>query len=229
MYQHHHHYRCRRRHRRCHRRHRRWRFKLLAYIDVTETARIECDIYFLIRMMRTMWLAYVLKSSHNIVCRCVLLQSDYVDNRFWLMVGVQKPTSTHTRSHNDYGNASSSSSSYSLSSSYAHSSAPSSSSSSLNLVGTKTPPHSDQYSDIDVAYDLVLSDGRFKMKVVLSPSLNIYVEKGELQALQLVDILSTIIRFDETASIGGQEVIVVQRIDTRTYEEKLDSVVLVSE
>ena len=56
----------------------------------------------------------------------------------------------------------------------------------------------DAYSDLHTAYDLVVSDGSLQLKVLLSPTLSIHVEKGGVLPRGIVRISEAAWRFDET-------------------------------
>lgn len=56
----------------------------------------------------------------------------------------------------------------------------------------------DAYSDLHTAYDLVLSDGALQLKVLLSPTLSIHVEKGGVLPRGIVRVSEAAWRFDET-------------------------------
>lgn len=63
---------------------------------------------------------------------------------------------------------------------------------------TNAPPGFDAYSDLHVAYDLIVSDGKFQLKVLLSPTLTIHLEKGGILPNGVIQITEATVRYDET-------------------------------
>lgn len=92
------------------------------------------------------------------------------------------------------------------------------------LVETNAPIGFDTYSDLHVAYDLILSDGHSQLKCVLSPQLSIHLEKGGILPLGIIQVTQATIRFDETI-LQANGIFVIKQINI--IEEKMNDIILV--
>lgn len=149
---------------------------------------------------------------------CVLL-SDFVDHRFWTLVGVPYPTLPPQSSNAPLPSAVVAPAAAAAVSAAmsdrdgdvimngggpvvaGFAAAPPAAASASSVPAPASSPLAsafDAYSDLHTAYDLVLSDGTLQLKVLLSPTLSIHVEKGGVLPRGLVRISEAVWRFDET-------------------------------
>lgn len=86
------------------------------------------------------------------------------------------------------------------------------------------PSSFDEQSDLHVAYDVLLSDGRQQVKVLLSPTLAIHAEKGGLLPTGVIRVREAALRFDETV-VADPGFIVLRQIDI--VADRTDQIVIV--
>lgn len=137
-----------------------------------------------------------------------LFKLDFIDSRFWSLVGVPYPvlpsptlplTQQRLESKEDQigwstgdGNGNSNGAELNgVASTFAK-----------PTPTTNAPPEFDAQSDLHVAYDLILSDGQYQLKALLSPTLAIHLEKGGLLQFGLIEVTESSIRYDETVVAG---------------------------
>jgi hypothetical protein len=144
----------------------------------------------------------------------LLSLSDFIDQRFWSLIGVPFPqlpsdnplqqqrqqqqqrgeTKEDDRMDLTMENGNGNGNGHGIGSAAPAAVAPAN--------ATNAPPGFDAYSDLHVAYDLLLSDGRQQLKVVLSPTLAVHVEKGGIQQYGLIEVTEAGVRYDETVVAG---------------------------
>jgi hypothetical protein len=153
------------------------------------------------------------------------IDTDFIDHRFWALVGVPVPTLPPAPSTLAYGAA-------------AAATAAAQQQQQQNgmdeLMGdgngagqgqgqqsaAQSPPPQaafDEMSDLHVAYDVLLHDGTHQVKALLSPLLSMLVEKGGLLPTGVLRVKEASIRFDETV-LQDKGFLVLKNINIVTPE-----------
>lgn len=150
---------------------------------------------------------------------------DYVDARFWSLVGVPFPVlpSSSTSSHpssvpfpspldlSSTANVDMSGGTTNNNTNTCTSAPSSSTTSPPSSINTLSPSESfDEYSDLYSAYDLLISDGTFFTTVLLSPLYNKLVEQAGIAAFTLIQ-LNVSVRYDEL-KVGGKGIMVARDV-----------------
>ncbi len=154
----------------------------------------------------------------------LVMGSDFVDHRFWALVGVPAPTLPAAPNSLPFGAAQQQQQQQQNASTIIQE--------AMGVLPNKPPtlgssaePAFDEYSDLHMAYDLVLSDGRSQVKALLSPLLSMLAEKGGLLPTGVIRVREAAMRFDETV-VADKGFILLRALDV--IEPEVGQLLLVS-
>jgi hypothetical protein len=158
-------------------------------------------------------------------------RSDFIDHRFWALVGVPVPTLPPAPSSLAFGAAAAAAAAAQqqqqqrngldelMGDGNGNGGAGQGQGQGQQSAAQSPPPQAafDEMSDLHVAYDVLLHDGTHQVKALLSPLLSMLVEKGGLLPTGVLRVKEASIRFDETV-LQDKGFLVLKNINIVTPE-----------